>query len=245
MDQLLTNRFLRQLFSSFLDLLPIVLVVLVFQIAVVRQPLPDVVTLVLGMLSVVLGMAMFVLGLEQSLFPLGDGLAYAFARKGSALWLLLFAFCLGFGSAVAEPSLVAVCQEAARIASQGQLIADTVAAQSDYAWGLRLTIAFAVGLALLVGVLRIVRGWPVYYTILGGYAAVAAVTPFAPKTIIGIAYDAGGVATTTITVPLVAALGVGLATAIKGRNPVSDGFGLVAFASLLPMVFVMVYGILQ
>jgi hypothetical protein len=239
------NRFIKQLLSSIFDLLPILSVVLFFQIAIIRQPVPDVLHLVLGMLFVVFGLALFVQGLEQSLFPLGESLAYAFARKGSLIWLLVFAFCLGFGSAVAEPSLVAISKEAARIASQGHLIADSELAKSDYAWGLRLTIALSVGMAILIGVLRIIRGWPIYYLIISGYLIVAIITPFAPKEIIGIAYDSGGVATTTITVPLVTAIGVGLATAIKGRNPMSDGFGMIAFASLLAMIFVMVYGILR
>jgi hypothetical protein len=239
------NRFVKQLLSSSLDLLPILSVVLFFQIAIIRQPIPDVANLLKGTLYVIFGLTLFVQGLEQSLFPLGDSLAYAFARKGSVLWLLVFAFCLGFGSAIAEPALVAISDEAARMASQGRMIADSELARENYAWGLRLTVALSVGLAILLGVLRIIQGWPVYYLIISGYAAVAAITPFAPANIIGIAYDSGGVATTTITVPLVAALGVGLATAIKGRNPMSDGFGLVAFASLLPMVFVMAYGILR
>ncbi|PPD42016.1 MAG: hypothetical protein CTY16_15320 [Methylobacter sp.] len=242
---MLKNRFIKQLFSSLFDLLPILAVVLFFQIAIIRQPIPDVLHLVLGMLFVVLGLALFVQGLEQSLFPLGESLAYAFARKGSVFWLLVFAFCLGFGSAVAEPSLIAISNEAARIAGQGHIIADSELAKSDYALGLRLTIALAVGVAILVGVLRIIRGWPIYYPIIGGYVAVAAITPFAPKEIVGIAYDSGGVATTTITVPLVTALGVGLATAIKGRNPMSDGFGMIALAALLAMLFVMVYGIVR
>ncbi|WP_019867424.1 DUF1538 domain-containing protein [Methylovulum miyakonense] len=242
---MLKNRFIKQLFSSLFDLLPILAVVLFFQIAIIRQPIPDVLHLVLGMLFVVLGLALFVQGLEQSLFPLGESLAYAFARKGSVVWLLVFAFCLGFGSAVAEPSLIAISNEAARIAGQGHIIADSELAKSDYALGLRLTIALAVGVAILVGVLRIIRGWPIYYPIIGGYVAVAAITPFAPKEIVGIAYDSGGVATTTITVPLVTALGVGLATAIKGRNPMSDGFGMIALAALLAMLFVMVYGIVR
>lgn len=239
------NRFVKQLLSSAFDLLPILSVVLFFQIAIIRQPIPDVANLLKGTLFVIFGLTLFVQGLEQSLFPLGDSLAYAFARKGSVLWLLVFAFCLGFGSAIAEPALVAISDEAARMASQGRMIADSELARENYAWGLRLTVALSVGLAILLGVLRIIQGWPVYYLIISGYVAVAAITPFAPANIIGIAYDSGGVATTTITVPLVAALGVGLATAIKGRNPMSDGFGLVAFASLLPMVFVMAYGILR
>lgn len=242
---MLKNRFIRQLFSSFFDLLPILLVVLVFQVAIIRQPLPDAANFMMGTLMVVLGLALFIQGLEQSLFPLGESMAYAFARKGSVFWLLTFAFCLGFGTTAAEPSLIAICDEAARIAGQGHSIADTEPARVRYALELRLVVALSVGVAILVGVLRIIRGWPLHYLIIGGYCVVTAITPFAPADIIGIAYDSGGVTTSTITVPLVASLGVGLATAIKGRNPMIDGFGLIAFASLTPMIFVMAYGMLR
>lgn len=242
---MLQNRFIKQLFNSFVDLLPILAVVLVFQVLVVQQPVPDVLRLTLGMLCVVIGLTLFVLGLEQSLFPLGESMAHAFARKGSVFWLLTFAFCLGFGAAMAEPALVAISSEAAKLASQGHALDNSPAAGIGYALGLRLTVALSIGLAMLAGVLRIIFGWPVYYLIVGGYCAVAAITPFAPAEIIGVAYDVGGIATSTITVPLVTALGVGLASAIKGRNPVTDGFGLIAFAALAPTVFVMIYGILR
>jgi len=239
---LINNRFIRQLFGSFLDLVPILGVVLVFQILVIRQPIPDVAHLIIGTLFVILGLTLFIQGLEQSLFPIGESMAYAFARKGSLFWLLTFAFCLGFGTTVAEPALIAVADEAAEIASRGGIIDATVKAKSDYSYSLRITVAFSVGFAILIGVLRIIRGWPLQYLIISGYTGVILMTPFAPEEIIGIAYDSGGVTTSTITVPLVAALGVGLATAIKGRNPLIDGFGLIAFASLTPMIFVMGYG---
>jgi hypothetical protein len=242
---MIKNRFIKQLFSSFLDLLPILTVVLFFQIAIIRQPIPDVVNLITGTLFVILGLTLFVQGLEQSLFPLGESMAYAFARKGSVAWLLVFAFCLGFGTTVAEPALIAISDEAARIASQGHSIGDSDTARNSYALGLRLTVALSVGVAILIGVMRIIRGWPLHYLIIGGYCLIVLITPFAPADIIGIAYDSGGVTTSTITVPLVTALGVGLATAIKGRNPMIDGFGLIAFASLTPMIFVMAYGILR
>jgi len=242
---MLKNPFLRQLFSSFLDLVPILAVVLIFQVLVIQKPIPNVVDLMTGTLFVVIGLTLFVQGLEQSLFPLGESMAYAFARKGSLFWLLVFAFCLGFGTTVAEPALIAIAQEASIIASKAGIIEQTTDAQDSYALGLRLTVALSVGFAILVGVLRIIRGWPLYYLIIGGYIGVVVMTPFAPPEIIGIAYDSGGVTTSTITVPLVTALGVGLATAIKGRNPVTDGFGLIAFASLTPMVFVMTYGMLR
>ena len=241
---MLKNHFFRQLYNSFLDLVPILAVVLVFQIVVVKQPVDDVLHLLVGTLFVVLGLALFVQGLEQSLFPLGESMAYSFARKGSVAWLLVFAFCLGFGTTVAEPALIAIANEAAEIASKGNLIAQTQDAKLSYALGLRITVALSVGFAIVMGVLRIIYGWSLCYLIMAGYAGVLIMTPFAPKEIIGIAYDSGGVTTSTITVPLVTALGVGLASAIKGRNPMVDGFGLIAFASLTPMVFVMVYGAL-
>lgn len=241
---MLNNPFLKQLWASFLDLLPILAVVLIFQVLVIHQPIPDVANLLVGTLFVVLGLTLFVQGLELSLFPVGEAMAFAFARKGSLFWLLVFAFCLGFGTTVAEPALIAIAKEAASIASKAEIIDATEAAQERYALGLRLTVALSVGFAILIGVLRIVRGWPLYYLIIGGYCGVVAITPFAPAEIIGIAYDSGGVTTSTITVPLVTALGVGLASAIKGRNPMLDGFGLIAFASLTPMIFVMAYGVL-
>ena len=242
---MLKNPFIKQLFSSFLDLAPILAVVLVFQVLIIRQPIPDVGNLIVGTLFVILGLTLFVQGLEQSLFPIGEAMAHAFARKGSLFWLLTFAFCLGFGTTVAEPALIAIAQEAANIAAKAGIIEQTEDAKDSYTLGLRITVALSVGFAILVGVLRIIRGWPLYYLIIGGYCGVIAITPFAPPEIIGIAYDSGGVTTSTITVPLVTALGVGLATAIKGRNPMVDGFGLIAFASLTPMVFVMAYGVLR
>ncbi|MGZ8189673.1 MAG: DUF1538 family protein [Methylococcaceae bacterium] len=238
------NRFIKQLFNSFLDLVPILAVVLIFQVLVIRQAVPDIAHLVIGMLFVVLGLTLFIQGLEQSLFPLGESMAYAFARKGSLFWLLAFAFCLGFGAAVAEPALIAVAEKAAISAGTGHIIDSTEAARNSYALGLRITVALSVGFAILIGVLRIIRGWPVYYPVFCAYTCIALITPFAPAEIIGIAYDVGGIATSTITVPLVTALGVGLATAIKGRNPMTDGFGLIVFASLTPMIFVMAYGML-
>ena len=232
-----------RLWSSVKDLLPIVLVIAFFQLVVLRQPLPDLGDVVFGAVLVVVGLTFFIQGLEMGLFPIGESMAHALARKGSLFWLLTFAFALGFSTTVAEPALIAVCAEAASIAADGELIASTQAAMSDYAFGLRLSVAVSVGVAILVGVLRILRGWPVQYLIIGGYVVVMLMTLIAPEEIVGIAYDAGGVTTSTVTVPLVAALGVGLASIIKGRSPLLDGFGLIAFASLLPMSFVMGYGL--
>ena len=234
--------FLKALLGSCKDLLPIILVIAFFQFAVLQQPMPNVGDILVGLALVVLGLTFFIYGLEMGLFPLGESMAQAFAKKGSISWLLTFAFCLGFGTTVAEPSLIAVAKEAAIVAASGGIIADTLESQLSYANGLRFTVAFAVGLAIVIGVLRIIRGWPIQYLILGGYVVVVLMTLIAPSWIIGIAYDSGGVTTSTITVPLVTALGVGLASAIKGRNPMIDGFGLIAFASLTPMIFVMIYG---
>lgn len=235
---------LTAMLGSLRDLLPIVLVILFFQFMVLRQPLPELGQLAAGALFVILGLTFFIHGLEQGLFPIGESMANAFARKGSVGWLLSFAFALGFGTTVAEPALIAVAAEAAEAAANGQLIAASELAKEQYADGLRLTVAFAVGLAIVIGVVRILKGWPIQWIIIGGYLLVMIMTVFAPQEIIGIAYDSGGVTTSTITVPLVTALGVGLASSIRGRNPMIDGFGLIALASLTPIIFVMAYGML-
>jgi len=234
----------RLLRDSFRDLLPIILVVSFFQFAVLQQPLPDVAKLLTGILMVMLGLALFIQGLKLALFPLGEEIAFNFVRAGKLWWLFLFAFTLGFGTTVAEPALIAISNEAAKIAATGGMIDNSEASQASYALGLRLTVALAVGVSLLIGVLRILKGWPVQYLIIGGYIGVVIMTYFAPPEIIGIAYDSGGVTTSTVTVPLVAALGVGLASNIRGRDPMLDGFGLIALASLTPMIFVMAYGML-
>jgi len=236
------SAFIKTLLSSLRDLLPIILVVAFFQIVVIRQPVADLGEILFGTLLVILGLAFFIRGLEQALFPIGESVAYAFARKANLPWLLIFAFALGFGTTIAEPALTAVAAEAAKIAAADGHIAEEKIAMANYALGLRLTVAMAVGVAILVGVFRIIRGWPIQYLIIGGYLGVVIMTFFAPPEIIGIAYDSGGVTTSTVTVPLVTALGVGLASSIKGRNPMTDGFGLIAFASLTPMIFVMAYG---
>lgn len=239
---------LEKLFKSMLgsgrDLLPIVLVILFFQFVVLQQPLPNVGQLLLGVLFVVLGLTFFIYGLEQGLFPIGESMAHALARKGSLPWLIIFAFSLGFGTTIAEPALIAVAAEAAEVAATGEMIEASVESKRQYALGLRITVALSVGFAIVIGVIRIIKGWPIQWVIVGGYLTVVILTMFAPEEIIGIAYDSGGVTTSTITVPLVTALGVGLASAIRGRNPMTDGFGLIAFASLAPIIFVMVYGMI-
>lgn len=238
------KKLLQAMLGSLRDLSPILLVIVFFQFVVLQQPLPDIGQILLGVLFVILGLTFFIHGLEQGLFPIGESMASAFARKGSVFWLITFAFALGFGTTVAEPALIAVAAEAATVAAQGEMIEATEAAMASYASGLRYTVALSVGLAIVIGVIRILKGWPVQWIIMGGYVLVVIMTMFAPREIIGIAYDSGGVTTSTITVPLVTALGVGLASSIKGRNPMIDGFGLIALASLTPMIFVMAYGML-
>ncbi len=233
---------LRSILGSLRDLAPIILVIGFFQLVVLQQPIPDLINLLVGVFCVLLGLTFFIFGLEMGLFPLGESMAHAFARKGSAAWLIAFAFALGFGTTIAEPALIAVAAEAAQVAAEGGMIAATDEAQESYADGLRYTVAFSVGLAIVIGVFRIIAGWSIQWMIIGGYILVVIMTALAPQEIIGIAYDSGGVTTSTITVPLVTALGVGLASSIKGRNPMIDGFGLIAFASLTPMIFVMLYG---
>lgn len=235
---------LRPLLQSSRDLAPIVLVIGFFQLMVLKEPIPNLGGLLFGLALVMLGLAFFVRGLDLGLFPLGEAMAYAFARKGSLFWLLCFAFALGFGTTAAEPALIAIADEAAAAAATGGMIIDTIESREQYALGLRLTVAVSVGCAIMIGVWRILKGWPLHLMIACGYVLVVLMTAIAPPEIIGIAYDSGGVTTSTITVPLVTALGVGLASSLKGRSPLLDGFGLIAFASLLPMIFVMAYGML-
>jgi len=235
--------FSSSMLDSLRDLAPVFLVIAFFQLFILQQPVDGLFHLLSGALLVVLGLTFFVFGLETGLFPVGNNMAHDFARKGSTLGLLSFAFALGLGTTIAEPALIAVAKEASKVAAAGCIIGNSIESMEDYAFGLRLTVGVSVGLAIVLGVLRIIRGWPIQYLIIAGYILVVIVTAFAPQSIIGIAYDSGGVTTSTITVPLVAALGVGLASAIKGRSPMLDGFGLIAFASLLPIIFVLLYGI--
>ena len=240
--------FLRRLFQKLKeglsDLLPIILVITFFQLVILRQPFPELLDVLIGAVMVIAGLMLFVQGLEMGLFPIGETLAVAFAQKGSLTWLLIFGFGLGFSTTVAEPALIAITREAAKVAAQGSIIASGESARASYALGLRLTVAVSVGLAIGIGIIRILRGWPVHYLIIAGYMIVVLMTLIAPKEIVGIAYDLGGVTTSTVTVPLVTALGVGLASSIRGRNPMVYGFGMIAFASLLPMIFVMGFGMI-
>ncbi len=233
----------RALLGASRDLAPIVTVVAFFQVLVLHQPFPELLSILAGLGLVIVGLALFVVGLDVGLFPLGETLAEEFARKGSLFWLLLFAFVLGTGTTVAEPALI-VTREGAKAIAEAGLIENISTSIDRYALGIRLTVALSVGAAIVLGVLRILRGWPLPVLIVGGYMLVMLMTLFAPKEIVGLAYDLGGVTTSTVTVPLVTALGVGLARTIRGRDPLTDGFGLIALASLTPMIFVMLFGLI-
>jgi len=219
--------------NSFKDLLPIVLVIAFFQIFILQQVPKDLTSILIGLFIVAVGLAVFIQGLEIGIFPIGESLAHEFAAKGSVIWLLIFAFAIGFSTTIAEPALIAIAKKA-QIISAGRIDANT----------LRLTVALSVGLAIALGSWRIITGHPIHRYIITGYVIVVLFTFFVPVEIVGLAYDSGGVTTSTVTVPLVAALGVGLASSIRGRNPVIDGFGLIAFASLTPMIFVQGYGLI-
>ena len=236
------KQFAINLTNSTKDLLPIILVVAFFQIFVLKQNIPNIEDIILGTVLVIFGLTLFVYGLKLGLFPIGETLAYSLVKKGSIFWLVLFAFALGFGTTVAEPALIAIANEAAIVAYQGGIIKTTVEI-TEYSQILRYTVALSVGLAVVIGVIRILKGWPIHWLIIIGYLLVILTTFFSPDYIIGVAYDSGGVTTSTITVPLLTALGVGLASSIRGRNPLSEGFGMIAIASLMPIIAVIIFGI--
>jgi len=238
------RRLVNNLLESGKDLLPIVVVIAFFQIAVLQRPIPDFSSIALGTLYILIGLTLFISGLRAGLFPIGESLAHAFVERGSLLWLLVFAFTLGFGATIAEPALIAIANESADVAAVGGIISHDQFAVDNYASTLRITVAIAVGLSVVLGVIRILKGWSIQWLIIGGYLLVLLTTLIAPEWIIGIAYDAGGVTTSTITVPLVTALGVGLASSIRGRNPLTDGFGMIAICSLSPIIAVMIFGIM-
>lgn len=218
--------------ESFRDLTPVVLVILFFQLVILQTIPDDWLTTTIGMVIVGVGLAVFLHGLDRGIFPAGETLASEFAKSGSTIWILIFSFAIGFGATIAEPALNVIAHKAATI-SEGRIDALT----------LRYVVALSVGFAIVLGVFRIIKGHPIHYYIISGYLLVVSVTFLAPVEIIGLAYDLGGVTTSTVNVPLMAALGIGLATAIKGRNPLLDGFGLIAFAALIPMISVQIYGI--
>ncbi|MCC5879103.1 MAG: DUF1538 domain-containing protein [Idiomarina sp.] len=229
--------FLKDFYHAFLhalrNLLPIVIVVGVFQALILQQMPDNLATMAIGLLIVAFGVALFLQGLELSIFPVGKSLSNQFARRGSLPILLSFGFAIGFSAVVAEPALIAVAEQAEQI-SEGRIDALT----------LRMLVAISVGLVVALGVLRTIMGWPIHWIMIIGYITVVSVTYFAPEEIVGLAYDSGGVTTNIVTVPLIAALGIGLAASIRGRNPLMDGFGLVAMAVMVPMISVQVYGII-
>jgi hypothetical protein len=235
----------KTLLSTCRDVLPIIILITVFQLLILRQPFPQLRRLIIGGIYVVIGLALFLAGLEKALFPLGKIMATQLSdpafiygtREAAALidwtaygWVYLFAAMIGFATTIAEPSLIAVAYKASMVS------AGTISQ-----WGLRITVALGVSFGISLGTFRIITGTPLHIYILIGYMIVTVQTIFAPKSIIALAYDSGGVTTSTVTVPLVATLGLGLAATVPGRNPALDGFGLIAFASLFPIITVMGY----
>jgi hypothetical protein len=225
------------------DVFPIVAILIFFQFAILRRPLPNPKRLLTGFAFVLFGLVLFLIGLEKALFPIGRLMAEQFtnpafvgAEPGEVVdwqkyyWVYLFAFAVGFSTTVAEPALIAVAIKAAELSSG-----------AIGSWGLRLAVALGVATGISLGCFRIVTGIPIHYFIITGYVVVVVQTLFAPKLIIPLAYDSGGVTTSTVTVPLVAALGLGLAENVPGRSVLIDGFGLIAFASLFPIMSVMAY----
>ena len=237
---------LNALLSTLRDVAPIAAVIFGFQLLVIRRPVPNLKRVLIGFVYVLLGLALFLEGLEQALFPLGKLMAKQLTdpafihegihRLGDVLhwwdyrWVYLFAFCVGFATTIAEPSLLAVA-----------IKAHEVSAGAVGVWGLRIAVALGVAIGIALGTFRIVTGTPLHYYIIVGYVVVIIQTAFAPRLIVPLAYDSGGVTTSTVTVPLVAALGLGLAATVPGRSVLIDGFGLIAFASLFPMMTVMGY----
>jgi len=228
---------MRNLFLEFLsvikDVLPILLVIGFFQYIIIKNPIPHLKKVVVGIILLIVGLDAFIVGLELGLFPIGESIAYSLTSMGNNWLIYLFAFLIGFSTTMAEPALIAIALKASEI-SQGNINQTT----------LRIAVAFGVAMGISLGSFRLISGTPLHYYIIVGYSIVVIMTFFAPKYIVPIAYDSGGVTTSTVTVPLVAALGLGLAENIDGRNPLIDGFGLIAFASLFPMITVMGYGII-
>jgi hypothetical protein len=231
--------------ETMLDVLPIAAIIFGFQFLVIRKPIPNLKRVLTGLLYVLIGITLFLLGLEQALFPLGRQMAeqltdpmFIHGVKSVAdefdwqdyYWVYLFAFAIGMSTTIAEPSLIAVAIKAKEVSGGAIGI-----------WGLRIAVALGVAIGIALGTYRIVSGTPIHYYIIAGYIVVVIQTFFAPKLIVPLAYDSGGVTTSTVTVPLVAALGLGLAETVPGRSPLIDGFGLIAFASLFPMISVMAY----
>lgn len=221
------------------DILPIVSIITAFQIFVIGEPMADLGRKLVGLGFIVIGLTLLLRGIAIVLLPAGQKLAAGLARKGSLALLLAFAFALGFGSTVAEPALFAVVAEAGRIASFEGLIGADAADRSAFASALRYSVAASVGLGVALGALRIVLGWPVTPIILGGYGLASLLALISASPLSALALDAGTAATSVLNIPLIMALGIGLASTIRGRTPLVDGFGLVAIASLMPMLVIM------
>lgn len=224
--------FWHQLLHAFRNLLPIVLVVAFFQSAIIREVPDGLLSMVAGLIIVAVGVAVFLQGLELGIFPIGKNLSNEFVKKGSLAWLMVFGFALGFSAVIAEPALIAVATQADAI-SEGRIDG----------FVLRLLVALSVGTVVAIGIVRTILGHSLHGYMIVGYVLVSVVTFFAPEEIVGLAYDSGGVTTNIVTVPLIAALGIGLALSIRGRNPLAHGFGLVALAVMVPMITVQLYGI--
>lgn len=236
--------FLKQLLGTCIDISPIAGTIVGFQLLVIRRPIPNFKRTLIGFFYVLLGISFFLKGLEMALFPLGSLMASQLTTAAflgidpnhqpvtwqTYYWVYGFAACIGFATALAEPALLAVA-----------LKAEEISGGAIHPWGLRIAVALGVGLGLALGTFRIVSGLGLYYFIMAGYVIVILQTLTVPKMILGLAYDSGGITTSMVTVPLVTALGLGLAQAVPGRNPVMDGFGLIAFASLFPIISVLAY----
>lgn len=234
MPRLLSKVFL-PLIQNGRDLAPVILVIAFFQLVIVQEPVPDLTGKIVGLGFVLLGLTLFLAGLSLSLFPLGERLAEEFARRAN-LWLLLaFAFAIGFGSTVAEPALIAVAEQAAT----AMVSTDAPDEIARTALVLRLATSAAVGLAVVLSCVRILLGWPALAPILAIYGAACLLVLVQPSPMSGIAFDAGAAATSAINIPLIAALGIGLATVLEGRSPLADGFGAVALASAMPMITIL------
>jgi hypothetical protein len=234
----------RNILGHMKDVAPLLVVIAFFQGAVLRQPLPDLPGILFGLVLLVVGLGLFMRGLEIALFPAGESIGRALVRMGSLRWLFIFSFLVGFGTAMAEPALITVADRVAFAVVEAGMISETPRGAQWYALGFRLSVALGVGSALMLGVLRTVKGWPLHRLLAGGVLVIALILPLAPTEFSAVALDAGPVTLSTITVPLVTALGIGLASSIAGRNPLTDGFGLVALTAILPALFVLAYGAL-
>lgn len=231
------------LLESARDLAPIVIVTALFQILVIRRPLPGLGEILGGAALLLIGLCLFGRGLTLSLFPLGEGLARALAGRGSLPLLAAFAFALGFASTFAEPALGAVIATAADAARGEGLLGAGPGAARRFSAALRLLISGAAGLGVAVGVIRLVKGWPAAWFVLSGYGVAAALAFAAPPSVSALAFDAGATATSAINIPLIISLGIGLSGSLRGRSPLADGFGLVALTSLAPMLAVLCGGL--